>query len=91
MKPLNYHLNFLMATGREYTIAELYSLTGEQWRKGGMQEQSFKRRLRENPLYEKYYNEQRELWLWKCTHVLMPAPCNIRKRFKSWITSIVSF
>lgn len=88
IRPLSYHLNSLMGTGREYTANELYKYTGEKWKAKPMYLESFRRELIQNPLYGCYYNEKRRVWLWRCTHVLVPAPCQIRKEIRAWFTRL---
>ena len=90
MTPLDTKLHQLMWSGREYTSKELYDLTNEMSKTKPMQPESFKRLLRRNQLYECYYCKERELWLWKVTKVLLPAPAEIRKEIKKWLQRQIS-
>lgn len=84
MSALDIKLNTLLHSGREYTLRELYKFTGEDGHRG-LKYETFRQKVRNNPLYECYYNADRELWLWKVTKILLPSPVELKKEFKKWL------
>ena len=75
---LDTKLHGLMWSGKQYTLCELHRMTGSD---KYMTLKSFRNRMAErNLIYSKngdYY---------RCVAVIMPAPCELKRRFKSWLS-----